>query len=149
MSRWVDQTTFFDPSVDEHGNCTEAAVASILGVSLEDVPNFRELGLKEGVSFWIAIRSWLKSVGFNLITFDGERIWDGLYLASGPSPRRVAHMIVMENGVMKHDPHPSREGIYKIDACYLIVPLDPSKSMIVPERRGMYPPGHEDTPPIV
>lgn len=36
---------------------------------------------------------------------------DKYYLVSGKSPRGIKHMCIYKNGILVHDPHPSKEGI--------------------------------------
>ncbi len=40
---------------------------------------------------------------------------DKYYLVSGKSPRGVSHVCIFQNGVLVHDPHPSKEGILTLD----------------------------------
>lgn len=123
--RFVDQTTFYDPDQPGKGNCTEAAVASILGLPLDDVPNFRADGA-EAYKFWSSFRRFIRSRGYEPIMLPGNHMHDALYLASGPSPRGVNHMVVMRAGKMIHDPHPSRAGIGTVEHVWLLVPHDPA-----------------------
>lgn len=53
----VDQDRFYDKEKGTKGNCLQAAVASILGLSLEQVPNFHEA--ESG--FWPAYHSFLET----------------------------------------------------------------------------------------
>lgn len=123
--RWVTQTTFYDPDSEGHGNCTEAAVASLLGIPLSDVPDFRENGA-ESWEFWDAFEAFFESRGFRITLNPSSAPCDGYYLASGPSARGCPHMVVMRDGELAHDPHPSRSGL--ISVSYIWVPrlLDPS-----------------------
>lgn len=50
-----------------------------------------------------------------------------MYLASGISPRGVHHMVVMKDGKLVHDPHPSKAGIGEVEHLWLIVPIDPAE----------------------
>jgi len=38
-----------------------------------------------------------------------------IYTASGPSARGVSHIVVYQDGKMIHDPHPSNEGLVKVN----------------------------------
>lgn len=126
-SRWVDQTKFFIKDMPGNGNCAEAAAASILGLSLEDVPKFYD---PEGLPspayrYWRNLENFFYTQGYWLLRQEGLYDLECLYLASGPSSRGCSHMVVYQNGKLKHDPHPSREGLLRCDRVYLPVPLDP------------------------
>lgn len=124
-TRWVTQTTFYDPANPDActGNCTESALASIFAVPLASVPSMA--GLK-AMDFWDAFDAFVNSRGFWVYRRDGNCIPEGLYLASGPSSRGCSHMVVMENGKLRHDPHPSREGIQSVEHVWMLVPFDPA-----------------------
>lgn len=124
-ARWITQDRFSDPATGADGNCMQAAVASLLGLSLEAVPNFAEEG------WWTAIFAFMAARGLHLqdLNNTGGARYDhqaGLYLAFGPSPRGVSHVVVMRDGRMIHDPHPSRAGLLDIEGVYLIRALDPA-----------------------
>jgi hypothetical protein len=90
------------------GNCLQAAVASLLDLDLDAVPHF---GLHD---------DWLE----RLVDFAGERGYTIRYrppdeppafgLAFGPSPRGVAHAVVVVDGAIVWDPHPSRAGLTSV-----------------------------------
>lgn len=112
------------------GDCLAACVASVLGLTRADVPNFADCGFFDG------LREWLDSRGLRIISirFQGseddalKRSWcdhfDDLVILWGDSPRfredgsgrRKQHAVV---GAPKgygfltvHDPHPSRDGLH-------------------------------------
>ena len=120
----VDQTAFFDPATPRSGNCTEAAVATLLGLRLDQVPKFADAG-PDVSDFWDAFENFLTAQGFYLMRCEGNFVPDCLYLASGPSSRGCQHMVVMRGGKLYHDPHPSREGITAVDHVWLTIPIDP------------------------
>lgn len=116
-TRMVDQTTFGHPG----GNCFSACVASLLDLSIEDVPYFMD------VEDWCAkFASWLVSYGFYPVTFRLMDRWrpQGLYILGGKSPRGDHAVVACEN-VIVHDPHPSREGLIAIEDATLLVPFRP------------------------
>jgi hypothetical protein len=126
---FVDQTIFYNPAEGSRkGNCTEAAVASILGLSLDDVPDFSANG-DDALTFWNAFEDFINAHGFEVMMLDGSYVPDVLYLASGMSPRGVHHMVVMRAGQLVHDPHPSRAGIAAPEQIRLLVPIDPSAAL--------------------
>ena len=129
----VDQTIFEDGK----GNCLAASVASILGIPLDEVPNFAELGYFDGLRIWL---------GDCDLCFFEVRFADPVHcsqayfnyspehlLVWGDSPRRYPdgrykqHACVgkgMGYGIeVVHDPHPSRDGLRNIYGVMLIYRL--------------------------
>lgn len=118
--KMVDQEFFLEN--DEFSDCVRAATASILELDRDDVPHFvRDNPGHEWYEHWEA---WLLARGHRAVMLHGP--WDapprllGHYLASGMTPRGTKHMVVMRDGVLAHDPHPSREGLNEIQAVWLI-----------------------------
>ncbi len=90
----------------EAGNCLEAAVASVLECALEEVPKLA------GVEHWdMPLTAWLASRGFSLHTTAGDDPPAGWQIAVGPSPRNAdeRHAVVVHDGELVWDPHPSRD----------------------------------------
>lgn len=123
---FVDQTILYSPGATKKGNCTEASVASILGLTLDQVPDFRANG-DDALSFWDAFETFINSHGFEVMMLPGDYAPDALYLASGLSPRGVHHMVVMRGGKLVHDPHPSKAGIGRVEQVRILVPFDPAE----------------------
>ena len=120
----VDQDKFYDKEKGSKGNCLQAAVASILELSVDVVPNFHDC--PEG--FWPGYHNFLEKHGY--IAFELRQIIcpECFYLAFGPSPRGVDHAVIYFEGKLAHDPHPSRAGI-KLEIIHMLVPIRP-RSMI-------------------
>lgn len=116
----VDQTNFYDPEKGTRGNCQQAAVASLLGLPLEEVPNFME----QPSGFWQSFWEFIASRGLEAIELSGLRHFDCYHLAYGQSSRGVSHAVVYANGKLVHDPHPSREGIIEVETTVLVVPAN-------------------------
>lgn len=125
IDRWVTQTKFYDPATPEvcTGNCTEAALASVLGIRLEDVPSLQGL---VGIDYWDAVEAFVQSLGFTLSMHPASHYPTGLYLADGPSVRGCGHFVVMQDGKMVHDPHPSRGGLLKVENVWTVTKLGPA-----------------------
>jgi hypothetical protein len=121
----VDQTRLHDPDKGIRGNCQQAAVATILSLSLEDVPDFHDC--PQG--FWNGFSDFILGRGYAVLALrNGEHdYWlrsSGVaYLAYGQSPRGIHHACVYRYGKLAHDPHPSRAGLIKVDEVNLLVPL--------------------------
>lgn len=103
----------------EEGNCFRSCVASILDVTLEDLPEFTP---KDGQNHeWrVILNTWLLERGlsyseFRYYTFDKSLLPDmGFYIAIGYAPGsdfRHLHAVVHKNQEIVHDPHPDGKGI--------------------------------------
>jgi hypothetical protein len=114
----VIQTTFGDGK----GNCFTACVASILELSIDEVPDFCVLyGDKE---WWIELEKWLALRGLAPLTFTfdcGEQTTERKRLESfyvnpsvamilsGRNAAGVAHSVVIHEGET-HNPNPTSTG---------------------------------------
>jgi hypothetical protein len=139
----VDQTYF--TSLEEMGNCLQAAIATLLGLRLDQVPDLRP-GDKNNVRYESQrskLDRWLESFDYKHMDFEGDPIERGLYLATGWTTRakHLKHVVVMLDGETWHDPHPTREGIAFVDSTTMVFPIYPHKALnkesikpIVPER---------------
>lgn len=111
--RPVDQTTYGS----HDGNCLSACLASILEVPIDDVPLF--LG-----AYWDDFLPWLKDRGLWVSLYKAEDyVPPGYSIAAGPSKRFAGklHACVAFNGMIVHDPHPSRDGLPRGVEEYLVV----------------------------
>lgn len=115
----VDQTQFYEAGKSV-GNCQQAATASLLGLDLDEVPNF----IEHPHGFWQSFWEFMASRGLVVIELSGERHFDCYHLAYGPSPRGVSHAVVYRAGKLAHDPHPSRAGLLSVDTTALVLPVD-------------------------
>jgi len=120
------------------GSCMQTAIASILEMPLDQVPNFVDV---TGPSWWDLLQSWvLEHCGCQLFSLPpkmSERVvtyaWPGTYcIVSGISPRGLGHVVVGQvkddySIEMVHDPHPDGTGLRKITNYYFFVCKDPSK----------------------
>lgn len=95
------------------GDCVRASVASLLDLDPHDVPHFT---CQDDTRVWpLAIAGFAAEHGWRI----SRRAYDGgalpkFGLAIGPSPRGVSHMVVVRDGEMVWDPHPSREGLVDV-----------------------------------
>src|SRR5574341_904417 len=121
--RKVDQTEF-----GPHGNCQSACLATLLGLSIAEVPNFNAIEGDNNAK-WQAQREWLAARGWGTITIVP---WQGLpwppdrgyYIAGGATPRGSRHAVIYKDGKLWHVPHPSREGIASVDDLDILYPLN-------------------------
>lgn len=106
------------------GNCTEACVASILEIPLDAV-----LVIKARDYRWLdELNAWLAHFNLSALPIKaGEGfIPSGWHLIGGKSPRGdFGHYVVGFNGKVKHDPHPSGDGIETETDYLLFVSMRP------------------------
>ncbi len=128
--RPTEQTRTGGPASETPGNCFSACVASILEVSLEDVPHH------VGEDWWERWQEWLaeRNLGFLSVqlTESGELPlgWypDSYALLAADSPRGPwLHCVVWKGGEIVWDPSPERStGVGQWRDLTWIVPLDPA-----------------------
>ncbi len=143
--RAVHQTNFAFGT----GNCLAAAIASLLELPLEAVPNFCEGNNPD----WFAdLEDWAFGVGLRVTTFpgvgwceiNGEGKWTGevpeglkvvVYpgrprgysILSGKSPRGpYLHSVVAYNGEVVHDPFPAGGGVETEHDWMIFYPENPA-----------------------
>lgn len=119
----IDQTSLYDPESGTGGNCWAACIATITGLPLADI----DAAIGESDDYWWnETLHYLKSEGWRLYnafpTAEGMAP-AGMSIMCGRSPREVSHATVAVDGVMVHDPHPSRAGIQKAENWYILVPF--------------------------
>lgn len=144
----VMQTMFYDPDPDSpRGNCVQACFASLLHLSLDEVPHFYEVSIerlegnerslvrlaqKDSIDNWLFARGLAREVYFPSTEERRCRVGarfhiNEMLVLSGTSPRGVSHATLgtlNEEGVWKvlHDPHPSGAGILQLDMVESIYP---------------------------
>lgn len=125
----VDQTVFKDAARGIYGNCVQASVASLLGLPLERVPHFTAVGRAKGGHEELELEAFVSALGFDLLRLKGNHVFDGYYLAGGPTVRGTHHMVVMRAGALAHDPHPSRAGLEAIEHVWVLIPFNPAQAV--------------------
>jgi hypothetical protein len=111
----VYQTIFEDGK----GNCFQAALASLLELELEEVPNFASYNSVG--QFWPKFWEWLQENGLAITTTRVKP--NGYSLMRVKSPRLDCHHeMVAYDGEPVHDPHPEgnceHEGLVHYDIIY-------------------------------
>lgn len=97
------------------GNCIQAAVASLLGLPLDAVPH---------VLLWDrwnhVLAEWLTERGYTFRALYTAEIPFERCIVAGMSPRGVPHVCIAEAGQIVWDPHPSRDGLSRVDEAWFI-----------------------------
>lgn len=105
----VTQTITIGDGSGRPGNCLQAAVASLLELPLDEVPHFIEC---DGGEDWLErLVAFGAAHGYRVV-YRGEPVAFGL--AFGRSTRNASHAVVVIDGQVAWDPHPSRDGLVSI-----------------------------------
>jgi hypothetical protein len=118
------------PAPDGKGNCLQACIASILELSLEQVPHF---ALWYDSSDWHEkMNDWLmETAGIYEITVAANSMYleqtYGFAILNGMSERGVMHSVVIHNGLMVHDPYPGGTGIATPESYGLFICTQPAR----------------------
>ena len=116
----VDQEFVHLPEIGQFGDCQRAVIASLLELPISEVPHFLRDASGNPSDYWDSLQGFLASRGLAYMhvpacsgaSFFGDGV-DVYHEISGPSPRGggVMHAVVGRNGVIVHDPHPSKAGL--------------------------------------
>lgn len=96
----------------------QCAVAYLLQVPVEEVPHFGESGIAE--ECWDMFDDYFLSIGEMIVMWSADKTSDKVYLASGDTVRGTSHMVVMQNGKLLFDPHPSNAGLSRIVCTWML-----------------------------
>lgn len=135
---FATQEFLHDPEAGTVGDCWRAGIASIIGLSIDQVPHFvREYPTEDGdeTARWFdETCRWLtEHHGVTALFYDQpecvraeNRREISAYpniLIDGRSPRDVAHVVVGDSitGEILHDPHPTRAGLTTITGAFVLV----------------------------
>jgi hypothetical protein len=112
----VKQSKLYAPDGIHNGDCMAACLASLLELPLWMVPPFEQMF---GRGDWrTRIDQWLERMhGMQMHRTCGHAIelLPEFYIACGPASRGVDHSVIFSRGLPVHDPHPSNEGISRVD----------------------------------
>ena len=95
-------------------NCMQCCVSYMLGLPLESVPDFATDG------GWERFSEFVESKGYAAVMLPGNSEFEADYLASGTTERGTSHMVVMNDGKLVHDPHPSNAGLVEVQCVWLL-----------------------------
>jgi len=122
-----------DATIGERGNCFQAAVASILELTLDVVPDIQEYD--EELKWFDTFRNWLNKRGltaFGLST-GGNILLQGYHLIETKSTtlsNGELHVCVGYNQEVVHDPNPNTTSVGEVVDYIVIMPLNPAKGII-------------------
>jgi len=136
----VDMTILnHNPEKGIIGDCFRCCIASLLDLPAEDVPHFCDYDWEDKSPRWfVNLNRWLAPRGVSYIELpvaddgpDSVVKWlssaapfgfDVHHILGGTSPRGFDHAVVARNGVISHDPHPSRAGLVgpQSDGAYML-----------------------------
>jgi hypothetical protein len=122
----VDQEFFYDTDEindgSKIGDCVRAVTASILELSIKEVPHF--VKDQPGSDWYDTWEKFMIDRGITPILLAGPWVVTpkpvGYYLASGPVKRGGKHIVIMWDGKVAHDPHPSRAGLESIEGIWIL-----------------------------
>ena len=127
----VFQTRFGgkDVPVEERGNCFQAAVASILELPLDVVPNIQEYD--DNLDWYDIFSKWLEKFGFGFLCFPagGSGIIQGYHLIGCKSTtlgEGECHTLVGFNQEVAHDPNPNAKTVGKVEDYIVFTALNPA-----------------------
>jgi hypothetical protein len=116
----VFQSIRGDAQRTQAGDCFRACVASILELSLDDVPHFfvkQRTGTKVTPQLETAMQDWFRKLGLGFVTLPvqadtpneamglfGNRYPNLYYILIGQSIKGVNHAVVCRGPYMAHDP---------------------------------------------
>ncbi len=108
--------------------CWAACLAGLTGIAHQElaalVPSEQVSDgsrQKFDVNYHNAMIAKLKEFGWT-VAYMGSRVPRGFAIGCGPSPRGVEHAVIVHDGTLWHDPHPSRAGC-EIREYEIVVPL--------------------------
>lgn len=110
----VYQTTF-----GEVGNCLPACIASLLELSIDDVPCFLS------GDWYDQYDDWLETRDIALVMRPVHLApKDDFYILAGMSPRGRGHVVIAKDGEIIHDPHPDNAGLVSQGYIFILAPLN-------------------------
>jgi hypothetical protein len=115
--------------IDQRPNgCWAACLATITGIPLDELEQTFAADAGEawfdenGVNLYNDMQQRLRARGWKLFHTYGA-IPKGYAIACGTSPRGLYHAVVVKDGELWHDPHPSRGGLLKVQEYEYLMPV--------------------------
>lgn len=132
----VDQTTFGgkDAPLEQQGNCFQACVATVLQMPLEEAFDARQDADDKWFDEFV---KWLEQYGLGCIWIETTlekpapcSAFRGIHIAECMSKTLYQgenHVVVINDGLLFHDPNPHAKEQGNIQGVYIFVPLSPYK----------------------
>lgn len=119
MSDAFDGPTKIDQNQD---GCWPACIAMLTGIPLDELPHPmpEELRREEWSHFHNRVLSAMHGRGWTIAAL-GSRVPTGYAIASGIGPRDRNHAVVVLDGKLYHDPHPSRAGLETVHEYEIVI----------------------------
>ena len=116
-----------------HGNCFQCALASILELKPETVPDFCN---EYGDEWHEEVVKWLNQYGLSLITIeprnkklDDYKLKNCILLVCVKNDDDVNHAVIYKNGKIIHDPNFWYCGEYELETIDLIILMNPAEAI--------------------
>jgi len=115
-----------------HGNCFQAALASLFEEELESVPDFCNIYSIETNEWYEEFIKWLNKKGLGCITIKADKttlkniigLQGAFILVTGKNNAGVNHCVIYKDGVPVYNPNKSCKGIIP-ETAGIITPLNP------------------------
>ena len=108
--------------------CWVACIATLTGLPHDDLialmPRQEDGRLDESrhADYHNAVNSYLRARKWRLL-YMWTDVPKGFAMAYGPSARGTQHSVIVLDGELWHDPHPSRAGLLSVEQYEIIIPL--------------------------
>jgi len=137
----VNQNRYGGPAapLEEKGNCFQAAVASVLEMNLDEVPNIQDYGQDKNGDWLDKFRRWLSGYGLGIICLEvpenSNNMSQGYHLIEVESTilEGEHHVVVGLNGNIVHDPNDRAKAVGKQIYHYIFTLLNPAMNVASPQ----------------
>jgi hypothetical protein len=131
--RAVENDTTFTPRRFDQvpDGCWVACIAGLTDIPHEALAALVPVGVTDGFKspeYHNGVNRLMRSSGWRL-TYIGPDVPRGFAIGSGTSPRGHHHAVIVLDGKLWHDPHPSRAGIPEFESYEVVIPLVDSPAM--------------------
>lgn len=133
--------TLFGRGIDHNeppGNCMQAALATVLGLRLDQVPHFLAYN-----DWWAQCNAWLlKRYALHLLNFKWtSNDWPlppVVHFMIGRTVRNSDHVVVAFAGETIFDPHPSDAGLSEPNSVEVFITANPSNLLSTAAHRALF-----------